>query len=160
MQRAPSRIFTWSLAVTLAAIGGFAAAVGVLLGWWDAEAYRASEIFGNEQVESRVLLGTAHWSGTVALVLGFLVTLAALAGLVLARADVRRVAALASLVGGVLVMGAAAVGFAQTAGVAEAQVGGAGLGVDAGVGGGLYLSALGGLIAALGGFLALRTEET
>jgi hypothetical protein len=133
MEEAPSRMFTWSFAVTLAAIGGFAAAVGVLLGWWDAEAYRTSEIFGNEQVESPVLLGTAHWSGTVAPVLGSL--------------------------GGVLVMGAAAIGFAQATGVAEAQVGGTGLSVDAFVVGGLILSAGGGFVAALGGFLALRTAE-
>jgi hypothetical protein len=160
MQQAPSRIFTWSFAVALAAIGGFAAVVGVLLGWWDAESSRASEIFGNEQVESRLLLGTAHWSGWLALLVGFAVTLAALGGLVLARPDRRRPAALASLAGGIVVIGAAAIGFAQANGVADAQVGGPGLGVEAFVGGGLILSAGGGLVAAVGGFLALRASKT
>jgi hypothetical protein len=152
-------MFTWSFAVTLAAIGGFAAAVGVLLGWWQAEAYRASEIFGREQVEQRTLLGTVHWSGTAALVLGFLVALAALSSLALADDRVRSAAAFAALSGGILVMAAASYGLAQATHVAEAQVGGPGLGVDGTVGGGLFLSAGGGLVAAVAGFLARRTAE-
>ena len=159
MQEAPSRMFTWSFAVALAAIGGFAAAVGVLLGWWRAEAFRASEIFGREIVEERTLLGTAHWSGTVALLVGLMVTLAALGGLVLSARGVRRAAAIAALSGGFFVMAAAAFGFSQATTVAEAQVGGPGLGVDATVAGGLFLSAVGGAVAVVAGLLAQRTAE-
>ena len=159
MQEPPSRTFTWSFAVTLAAIGGFAAAIGVLFGWWQAESYRASEIFGREVVEERTLLGTVHWSGMVALLVGLVVTLAALGGLVLTARGVRRVAVIAALSGGFFAMAAAAFGFAQATAVAEAQVGGPGLGVDATVAGGLFLSAAGGAVAAIAGLLAQRTAE-
>ena len=159
MQEAPSRTFTWSAAITMAAIGGAAAVAGVFLGWWQADAYRTSEIFGREQVEVRMLLGTSHWSGAAAVVLGALVTIAALAGLVLSP-EVRRVAAIAALGGGILILVAAALGFAQASGVAEAKVGGAGLGVDGSAAGGLCVSAIGGLVAAAGGFLAPQTVET
>ena len=159
MQEPPSRTFTWSFAVTLAAIGGFAAAVGVLFGWWQAESYRASEIFGREVVEERTLLGTVHWSGMVALLVGLVVTLAALGGLVLAARGVRRVAVIAALAGGCFAMAAAAFGFAQATTVAEAQVGGLGLGVDGTISGGLFVSAAGGAVAAVAGLLALRTAE-
>jgi len=160
MQQAQSRTFTWSFAMTLAAIGGFAAAVGVVFGWWSVAAYRESEIFGRELVEEAMLFGTAHWCGTVALVIGAAVALLAVAGVLVHGDGARRVAGISALSGGSFVMAAAALGFGQAAGVAQAQVGAPGLGVEGSAGGGLFFSAAGGLVVAVAGFLARRAPES
>jgi hypothetical protein len=102
MHEAESRSATWSLTVTLVALGGFLAAVGVFLGWWDVAGYRESEIFGRELVVEDTLAGTANWTGVLALV-------ALLASSVSCRAshDLQRSFAMA---GGMLILASAALG--------------------------------------------------
>lgn len=157
MQEAPSRTFTWPFVATLAAIGGAAAAAGVFLGWWQATSYRESEIFGRELVEEQTIAGTAHWSGTVALVAGVVVIGAAVAGLFLAAGG-RRSAAIAVMVAGVLIAATALFGATQAASVAEAELAASGLVVEGSISGGLFLSAAGGAVAVIAGFLDLRSE--
>lgn len=159
MKESPGRTLIPTLAVTLAAIGGFTTGVGVLLGWWTASASHESEIFGHELVQVRSLLGTAHWTGVVAIALGVAVAVLALGALFLGGDGLRRASAIASFSGGCFILGAVALAFAQAASVAQEQVGGAGLQTSGDANVGLYLSALGGLAAAAGGLLTRRTSE-
>lgn len=156
MQEAQGRTFTWSLAMTLAAIGGAGVSGGVLLGWWTVAAYRESEIFGRELVEERLALGTAHWSGTATLVIGSVVVALSVVAVFVHGGAVRRVASIAALSGGFFLMAAAASGFGRSTVVAEVEVGGPGLTLEGSVAGGLVLSAVGGLVIAVAGFLARR----
>jgi hypothetical protein len=159
MQGVPSRTFTWPFVATVAAIGGVAAVVGVVLGWWQVTSYRESEIFGRELVEERTVAGTVHWTGLVALVVGLVVVGTAVASLVARGEGVRLVAGVSALAGGFFIMGAAALGLGQAAAVAEAQVGGAGLDAEGSAAAGLVLSALGGLVAVVAGVLARLVHD-
>jgi hypothetical protein len=157
MEETPSAPFTWPLAVTLAALGGFVAAAGVFLGWWNAEAYRQSEIFGRQLVAQETLLGTASWTGMVALFTGIAVGLLGVAALLFTSDGVRRAAAILAMVGGLAILIVAGIGIAQASSVAEAEIGGTIVTVEGSAGFGLFLSAVGGLVALVAGIFARRT---
>jgi hypothetical protein len=159
MQEAPSRTFTWPFAAAVAAIGGIAAVLGVVLGWWQVTSYRLSEIFGRELVEERTVAGTAHWTGLVALVVGLVIVGTAVASLLPRGGGARLVAGVSALAGGFFIMGAAALGLGQADAVARAQVGAAGLVAEGTAAAGLVLSALGGVVAVVAGVLARLTDD-
>ena len=157
MQQAPRRTVTWSFVTTLAAIGGAAAIVGVLFGWWQVAGYRESEIFGRELVEDQIAAGTVHWTGIASLVAGLVIVGLALASLVVNSDGIRRNAGVAAVVGGFLLLGFALLGLVQADAVAASQVGGS-LTAEGSAAGGLFMSAAGGAVALASGLLWRRTE--
>ena len=156
MHVAESRSATWSLSVTLVAVGGFLAAMGVLLGWWDVKGYRESEIFGRELVLEDTLAGTASWTGVLALVAGLVVGVLAIVSLLVGSDGLQRVLPVAATAGGLVILASAALGMVQTNEVARASVDAAELSVEWSAAIGLLLSAAGGALVALGGLVARR----
>ena len=156
MHVAESRSATWSLSVTLVAVGGFLAAMGVLLGWWDVEGYRESEIFGRELVLEDTLAGTASWTGVLALVAGLVVGVLAIVSLLVGSDGLQRVLPVAATAGGLVILASAALGMVQTNEVARASVDAGELSVEGSAAIGLLLSAAGGALVALGGLVARR----
>jgi hypothetical protein len=156
MHEAESRSATGSLAVTLVALGGFLAAVGVFLGWWDVAGYRESEIFGRELVLEDTLAGTANWTGVLALVLGLVVGVLAIVSLLVGSHDLQRILPVAAMAGGLVILASAALGLLQATEVARASVETAELSVEGSAAVGLFLSAAGGALAALAGLVARR----
>lgn len=160
MQREPSGAVSWPFAMLLVAIGGAGALGGVLLGWWEARAFRETEIFGRELVADRLLAGTAGWGGVLALASGVLAVVAGLLGSLAGPAARRRSMALAGVVLGALALAGAALGPLQGSEVGLRALGAAaGREVEVSTAGGLPVSALGGLLALAGGLLALRSDR-
>jgi hypothetical protein len=157
MHEEDSRSATWSLAVTLVALGGFLATVGVFLGWWDVTGYRESEIFGRELVSQDTLAGTTNWTGLLALAAGVVVGVVAIAALLTGDAGVRRASIPTALAGGLLVVASAALGLVQATEVAQANLADPQLTAEGSAAMGLFLSVLGGLLAVIGGMLARRS---
>lgn len=159
MQREPSGAVSWPFAMLLVAIGGAGALGGVLLGWWEARAFRETEIFGRELVADRLLAGTAGWGGVLALAAGVLAVAAGLLGSVVGPARWRRSIALAGVALGVLALAGAALGPRQGSEAGLRALGAAGHEVQVSPAGGLPVSVLGGLLALSGGLLALRSRR-
>ena len=145
MDVAESRSATWSLTVTLVALGGSLAVVGIFLGWWQVAGYRESEIFGRELVLEDTLAGTANWTGILAII-----------SLLVESDDLRRILPVVAAAGGLVILACAALGMLQSAEVARANVDAADLSVEGSAGIGLFLSAAGGALAAVGGLVARR----
>lgn len=159
MDEAPSQTASWSLAMTLAAIGGFLAVVGVFLGWFGVTAVRQTVIFGREVARSETRAGTEDITGIVVAVVGGLSGVLALAALAVGSGGFRRFAASFATFGGVAVLAASGLGYARAATVAR----GTGVAVgrmtlDGTASLGLYVSAAAGAVAAVAGLLALRTR--
>jgi hypothetical protein len=137
----------------LIAIGGLAAAGGVALGWWDARAIRATEIFGREIMADRTLAGWSGWSGALGLVAGLASVILGVAGALgvgwLPRPRLCHLA----LVCGLLALAAVAAGLAQGPSVAASALAGLGTSVEASPAGGIVVSGLGALLTAAGGAL-------
>lgn len=159
MRHRPRRAVSWPFAMLLVAIGGLAASGGVALGWWDARAVRVTEIFGREILAERTLAGWGSWSGAMTLA-GGLVALAAGAVGLGSRAPSRRgPLTLLAPACGVLAVAGAVLGLAQGAEAAAGALGDVGGRVEVGVAGGLVVSGLGGLLAAVGGLLGRRAAD-
>jgi len=156
MDVAESRSATWSLTVTLVALGGSLAVVGIFLGWWQVAGYRESEIFGRELVLEDTLAGTANWTGILALAVGLVVGVLAIISLLVESDDLRRILPVVAAAGGLVILACAALGMLQSAEVARANVDAADLSVEGSAGIGLFLSAAGGALAAVGGLVARR----
>ena len=93
MDEAPSRTVSWSLAMTIAAIGAFLAVIGVFLGWFGVTVVRETSIFGREIVRSETRAGIDDITGIVVTVVGLLIGVLALAALVGGSEGFRRFAA-------------------------------------------------------------------
>jgi hypothetical protein len=135
-------------------IGGFLGLLGIFLGWFVYEAH-----LGGEGVESLVLRGTQDLSGKLA-ALGAIVSFLG-GGAMLLMADVRigRWATMAAGVGAVFLLAFSATGLFR----ADAALQAAGVAGSAGDGTafGVYLSALGGVIATAAVVLGVvRDRET
>lgn len=156
MHVAESRSATWSLTVTLVALGGFLAAAGVFLGWWEVDGYRESEIFGRELVLEDTLAGRASWTGVLALLAGLVVGVLAIVSLLVGSHDLQRILPVVAMAGGLVILASAALGMLQSDEVARASVDAADLSVEGSAGIGLFLSAAGGALAAIGGLVARR----
>jgi hypothetical protein len=156
MHVADSRSATWSLSMTLVAIGGFLAVVGVFLGWWDVGGYRESEIFGRELVQQDTLAGTANWTGLLALAAGVVAGVVAIGALLTGDAGVRGASVPIALAGGMLILASAGLGLVQATEVAQGHVGDPQLIAEGSAAVGLFLSAAGGALAAVGGLVARR----
>jgi hypothetical protein len=159
MDEVPNQTVSWSLAMTLAAIGAFLAVVGVFLGWFAVTAVRQTEIFGREIVRSETHTGTGDITGIVVAVIGGLIGVLALAALVVGSEEFRRFVASFATFGGVALVAASGLGYARVAMVAQ------GTGVAVGrmtfegtASFGLYVSAVAGAVTAVAGLLALRTR--
>ncbi len=160
MEESPSQTATWSFAVILAAVGGFLGAVGVFLSWFQVNGFQRSVIFGNELVESKAFAGTKDWTGLIALMAGLAVGLVAL-GALLFTGGMRRSVGSVAVVGGLVVLITAALGLARAGAVAGGVELTSPLAADRLMNEGspalgLYVSALGGALAALAGLIARR----
>jgi hypothetical protein len=165
------------LAAIVAGVGGLAALIGVFLNW----ATLTSSLEGGELAgqqfgpisRSEGAAGLGHWTGILALVAALVVIAAAVALVVLQDPATRRIAALAALGGGAVALLMAILGVVMSESIALADVPGGrqaidfarqfaeqlgvqGFRIDTGPGLGVFVTALGGALAAVGGFLALR----
>jgi hypothetical protein len=159
MEQAPSRTVSWSLAMTIAAIGGFLAVIGVFLGWFGVTVVRETSIFGREIVRSETRPGIDDITGIVVTVVGLLIGALALAALAGGSLGFRRFAASFATFGGAAVLVASGLGVSRAAAVAR------GTGVAVGritfegtPSLGLFVSAVAAAVAVMGGLLALRTS--
>lgn len=159
MDEAPGQTASWSLAMTLAAIGAFLALIGVFLGWFGVTAVRQTAIFGREIVRSETRAGTQDITGIVAAVLGWFIGVLAIAALVAGTPVYRRFAASFAAFGGLALVATSGLGAARAATVAQGT--GVVLGrmtLEGTTSLGLSVSAAGGAVAALAGMIALRTR--
>jgi hypothetical protein len=159
MEQAPSRTISWSLAMTIAAIGAFLAVIGVFLGWFGVTVVRQTTIFGREIVRSETHPGIDDLTGIVVTVVGLLIGALALAALVGGSPGFRRFAASFATFGGVAMLAASGLGVARVAAVAR----GTGVAVgritfDGTPSLGLFVSVVAAAVAVMGGLLALRTS--
>jgi len=149
---------TWPLAMLLVAVGGGVVLVGVFLGWFHVSLWSSSGFFGKELVGSETFSGTEDWAGMVAMAVGIVVALFPVVSMIFTEPGVRRLAANAAVVGGVLIAAAVVVAFLRVE-----QVTGS-LDVGSGFEGtregspafGMPISGLGGVLAVLGGLVARR----
>ncbi len=149
-----------STGAMIAAGGGVLAVIGAFLPWFKSTVSYSTELFGGAiPDQSEAFSGMKDWTGIVALLAGLVV--AGAAGAIIAMKGQGSAGMMATLaaVGGIVVILAAILGFVRiknTAGAAVDQLGALGGGVDisTGAGLGLYLSAIGGLLGAIGGFKA------
>jgi hypothetical protein len=151
---------TWSFATTLAAIGGFLAAVGALLPWASATGTRSTEIFGNQLLGSHSAAGIADLTGLIALVAGLTVGIVGVGALLLDAQSLRRIAGVVEIVGGAVVLAAcvlAAVRLESVVGELPSSLSVADVTVTLSVQAGLVLSAAGGVVAIVGGIFARRS---
>lgn len=151
-------------AAIVAAIGGAVAFVGSFLTWFKGSvSFEGGEFFGvtipggtiPEQTVS--LAGTKDWTGKVVLALGIIAALLAVVAIVAGEAGTRRLTATLAGVAGILALVVAVIGFVRAEDVAGegAELGEAlGVNIDASAGFGVYISAVGALVAAIGGFMA------
>lgn len=159
MDEAPGQTASWSLAMTLAAVGAFLALMGVFLGWFGVMAVRQTAIFGREIVRSETRAGTQDITGIVAAVLGGVIGVLAIAALTAGSPGFRRFAASFAGFGGVAVVATSGLGAARAATVAQGT--GVALGritLEGTTSLGLFVSAAGGAVAAVTGVIALRTR--
>lgn len=161
----------------VAGIGGLVALVGVFLNWASWTSSLEGGQFQGQQFgqisRSEGAAGIEHWTGILALAAA-LVAIAAAVGLVLLQdPGTRRMAAMAATAGGALALLMAILGIlmSETLAVADLpggkqaldfarqfaeQLGVEGFGIDTGPSIGVFVTALGGAAAAVGGFMAFR----
>ena len=141
------------------AVGGLLGLAGVYLNWF---AYSYAVSGGTLTI---YLHGNEDWTGQVAFISGIAAFAFALANMILADPQIRRITAALMGVAAVLLLGACIAGFFRVDDVTANPVL---LGVDAGatvrvvtgVAGGLLVSAVGGIFAVAGALLSLRPADT
>jgi hypothetical protein len=153
-------------AAIVAGMGGLVALIGVFLSW--ATLTSSFEGFRGDQVG---VAGRFHWIGILALVAAVVTIAASIAMVVLQEAASRRAAAVAALAGGAGAVLIAILGIVMSESIVLSrvprgaidfrralaeQLGVEGFGIDTGPSIGVFVTALGGAAAAVGGFMALR----
>lgn len=140
------------------AVGGLLGLAGVYLNWF---AYSYPVSGGTLTI---YLHGNEDWTGQVAFISGIAAFAFALANMILADAQIRRITSALMGVAAVLLLGACIAGFFRVGDVTTNPVL---LGVDAGttvhvvtgVAGGLLVSSVGGIFAVAGALLSLRPAD-
>jgi hypothetical protein len=161
----------------VAGVGGLGALIGVFLQWATLTSSLEGGQFAGQQFgpasQSMGAAGISHWTGILALVAALVVIAAAVALVVLQDPATRRMAALAALGGGAVALLMAIVGVVMSESIAlgdvrggtqalefarqfAEQLGVQGFGIDTGPGIGVFVTAIGGAVAAVGGFMAFR----
>jgi len=163
-------------AAIVAGVGGLAALIGVFLHWARLTSSLEGGQFAGQEFgpisRSEGAAGFEHWTGIIALVAALVVVAAAVALVVLRDPATRRMAAMAALGGGAVAVLMAILGVVMSESIALADVPGGeqaldfarqfaeqlgvqGFGIDTGPGLGVFVTAIGGAVAAVGGFMAL-----
>jgi uncharacterized membrane protein len=172
----PSRVSPPAGAI-VAGIGGLLTLVGVFLHWARLTSTLEGGQFAGQQFgpasQSVGATGISHWTGILALVAGLVAVAAAIAIVVLQDPGTRRMAAMAAAGGGTLALLMAILGIVMSESIAlgdvpggkqaldfarqfAEQLGVEGFGIDTGPAMGVFVTAMGGALAAGGGFMALR----
>jgi hypothetical protein len=159
----------------VAGIGGLVALVGVFLHWAKLTSSLEGGQFAGQQFgamsQSVGASGTSHWTGILALVAGLVAVAAAIAIVVFQDSGTRRMAAMTALGGGALALLMAILGIVMSETIAVGDVPGGrqalefarqfaqqlgveGFGIDTGPAIGVFVTAVGGAVAAVGGFMA------
>jgi hypothetical protein len=160
----------------VAGIGGLVALIGVFLHWAKLTSSLEGGQFEGQQfgaaTQSVGAAGTSHWTGILALVAALVAVAAAVAIVVLQDPGTRRMAAMAAVGGGAVALLMAVLGIVMSETIAVGDVPGGrqaldfarqfaqqlgveGFGIDTGPAIGVFLTAAGGAVAAVGGFMAL-----
>ncbi len=157
MQRSRARTEdSRSLALVLAASGGFLGLAGVVAGWFRVDIFARSDIFGTQLLQSETFSGLRDMTGAVAFAAGIVVALVVLSMLLFRRRGSDRTATIVAIAGGLVIFAAAIFGSTRTGSVADAASMATTGDRTGTVVFGLWVSATGGLIAAAGGLLARR----
>lgn len=164
----------------VAGAGGLLALIGVFLEWASITTSLEGGQFAGQQIpagsQSVGASGISHWTGILALLAAAVAVAGAVGVFVLKDASTRRKAAAAATGGGAVAILMAIVAFLMTESIALAdvpggrealefarqfaeQLGVGGFEIDTGVGIGVFVTAIGGAVAAVGGFLALRGAD-
>jgi hypothetical protein len=141
------------------AVGGLLGLAGVFLNWF-AYSYQVSG--GTLTV---YLKGNEDWTGQVAFIAGIAAFAFALANMILADPQIRRLTGALMGVAAVLLLGACLAGFFRVDSVTASPVllgvePGSSVTIATGVTGGLLVSAVGGIFAVAGALLSLRPADT
>lgn len=144
--------------------GGLLGWAGVLLKWFKVSVSFGGGTFLGQNVpglnRSATISGTHDWTGVIALIAGVAVMALGLAVAFLPERGTKKTAAMAAAVGGVVVLLMAVIAFVRVNSVVGIPAGLGGfmrdLTIDAGAAIGLYVSALGGVLGAVGGFLGTK----
>ena len=168
-------------AAIVAGVGGVVALIGVFLHWATLTSSLEGGQFAGQQFgpasRSMGAAGLSHWTGIIALVAALVVIAGAVALVVLKDPATRRMAALAALGGGAVALAMAILGVVMSESIALADVPGGrqaldfarqfaeqrgvqGFGIDTRPGLGVFVTAIGGAGAAVGGFLAFSRTGT
>ncbi|MGH2681713.1 MAG: hypothetical protein ACRDIX_00585 [Actinomycetota bacterium] len=160
----------------VAGVGGLVALLGVFLSWANLSWSLEGGQFAGQQFpaanQSQAASGLSHWTGILALVAGVVAVAAAIGIAVLQDQPTRRMAAMAALGGGAVAVLMAILGVLMSESIAlnkvpggkEAldlaqefaqQLGVEGFGIRTGPALGVFVTAAGGVLAAVGGFMAL-----
>ena len=167
-------------AAIVAGIGGLAALIGVFLHWATLTSSLEGGEFAGQQFgpasQSVGAAGISHWTGMIALVAALVAIAGAVALVALRDPSTRRMAAMGALGGGAVALLMAILGVVMSESIAlgdvpggrqaldfarqfAEQLGVQGFGIDTGPGLGVFVTALGGAVAAVGGFMALSRTE-
>jgi hypothetical protein len=165
------------VAAIVAGIGGLVALIGVFLNWGTLTSSLEGGQFAGQQFgpasQSVGAAGISHWTGILALVAAVAAIGGAVAMVFLQDPGTRRMAAMAALGGGAVAVLMAILGMVMSESIAlgdvpggrqaldfarqfAEQLGVQGFGIDTGPGLGVFITAIGGVVAAVGGFMALR----
>jgi hypothetical protein len=166
----------------VAGIGGLVALIGVFLNWATLTSSLEGGQFAGQQFgpasQSVGATGISHWTGIIALVAALAAIAAAVGMVLLQDPSTRRTAGMAAMAGGAVALLMAILGVVMSESIALADVPGGrqaldfarqfaeqlgvqGFGIDTGPGLGVFVTAIGGVVAAVGGFMALsRTGPT
>lgn len=165
-------------AVIVSGIGGVAALIGVFLDWATiTTSFEGGQFAGQQLPAFTESVGTAqgldHWTGVVALVASVVAVAGAIGSTVVQDSGTRRTAVMAAVGGGIVALLTAIVGRVVSESIAVStfpggsqalefarqfaeQLGGQGFRIQTGPSLGVFVTALGGAVAAGGGFMALR----
>jgi hypothetical protein len=167
-------------AAIVAGVGGLVALIGVFLNWATVTSSLEGGQFAGQEFgpisRSEGAAGLEHWTGILALIAAVVVIAAAVGLVVLHDPGTRRMAAMTALGGGVVALLMAILGVVMSESIAltdvpggrqaldfarqfAEQLGVQGFGIDTGPGVGVFVTAIGGVAAAAGGFMALRRTE-
>ena len=140
------------------AVGGLLGLAGVYLNWFT---YSYPVAGGSISVN---VGGFEDWTGQVAFIAGIAAFAFALANMILADPQIRRLTAAAMSVAAVLLLGACIAGFFRVDSATADPVllgvdAGASVSVVSGVSGGLLVSAVGGIFAVVGAVLSMRPND-
>jgi hypothetical protein len=161
----------------LAGIGGLVALIGVFLDWANVTSSFAGGQFAGQQLPEisetvSTVRGLSHWTGLLALVAGIATVGAAIAIVLLHDPATRRMATVVALGGGGLAFLLALLGFFMSEAIVVGgdpegrlalefqrqfaeRFGGQGFSVDTGPAIGVFVTAVGGAVAAAGGLMGL-----